>query len=144
MVQPLQQHPELNCTNLLSKITDAADFTNRNIVKAAVAQDGSILFFSRAAIPHYFRLEAEAPIYRQMGIMAFRTPFLSKYTALPETPFERVESIDLLRLLEHGYKILGVPTAYATVGVDQPQDVAIVESILQTDPQQRNLYARIT
>ncbi len=142
VVAPLQRCSDINCTNLLSRLTDDADFTDTNIVKAATNQAGFIMFFSRAPIPHFLH-NAECPIYRQMGIMAFRTPFLRKYTALPETPFERVESVDMLRLLEHGYRILGAPTEHATVGVDHPQDVPRVEDTLKTDSVQREVYERI-
>lgn len=143
VVAPLQHRADVDCTNLLSKIVDEAGFQDINIVKAATDQAGFIMYFSRAPIP-YFRHKADCPIFRQMGIMAFRTPFLSKYTALPETPFEQVESVDMLRLLEHGHKILGVPTTYATLGVDHPEDVPKVEHVLQANPVQRRLYERIT
>jgi 3-deoxy-manno-octulosonate cytidylyltransferase (CMP-KDO synthetase) len=142
VVTPLQQSSDIDCANLLSKLVDDADFRDVNIVKAATDTAGFIMFFSRASIPH-FRQRGDCPIYRQMGIMAFRRAFLHAYTKLPETPFERVESVDLLRLLEHGYKILGVPTEHATVGVDHAEDVARVERILRADPGQQALYAQI-
>lgn len=142
VVMPLQNSPSIECTNLLSKLVKDPDFQDLNIVKAATDTAGFIMFFSRAPIPH-FRQRGDCPIYRQMGIMAFRRAFLHAYTTLPETPFERVESIDLLRLLEHGYKIFGVPTEYATVGVDHAEDVARVEWLLETDPEQHAVYAQI-
>lgn len=142
VVTPLQQSPDIDCTNLLSKLIVDADFQDLNIVKAATDTAGFIMFFSRASIP-YFRQRGDCPIYRQMGIMAFRRAFLQAYTKLPETPFERVESVDLLRLLEHGYKILGVPTEHATVGVDHAEDVARVERMLEIDPEQQAVYAQI-
>lgn len=74
--------------------------------------------------------------------MAFRTPFLHRYTALSETPFEKVESVDMLRLLEHGYRILGVPTSEETYGVDHPGDIDKVLSVLKTDVRQQKLYKR--
>ena len=45
-----------------------------------------------------------------------------------------------MRVLEHGYRILGAPTDYPTIGVDHDFDVPIVENILRTDPVQRALY----
>jgi 3-deoxy-manno-octulosonate cytidylyltransferase (CMP-KDO synthetase) len=83
------------------------------------------------------------PIYRQTGIWGFRADFLRQYSALPRSPFEQAESIDMLRLMEHGYRILAVPTSYATIGVDRVEDIAVVEHILRTDDVQMDLYERI-
>lgn len=139
---PFYEHSELIAASVLSPLEGDADYTNPNVVKAACDQHGYILFYSRAPIP-YFQRPGLCPIYRETGIRAFRGDFLSTYTSLPETPFERVESVDMLRLLEHGYKIRGVPTDYVTIGVDHAEDVAKVEHILKTDPDQQALYEQI-
>lgn len=139
---PLLQSDDLSCVSLLSPLESEADYTNPNIVKAACDQNGYILFFSRAPIP-YFQRPGPCPVYRETGIRAFRADILQTYAALPETPFERVEAVDMLRLLEHGYKILGVPTEYTTIGVDHDYDVPRVEHILRTDSVQRALYEQI-
>lgn len=136
---PLRDRPDVVCTNLLSPLESDADLTNPNIVKAVCAQDGHILFFSRSPIPSY-RERVTCPVYRQTGIMAFRADLLRRYSALPETPFERAESVDMLRLLEHGLPIHGVVVDYPTVGVDRPEDVPAVEQWLQNNPLQRALY----
>ena len=139
---PFLERDDLTCVSLLSPLEGKADYTNPDIVKAACDQRGHILFFSRAPIP-YFQRPGSCPIYRETGIRAFRADFLQTYVDLPETPFERVESVDMLRLLEHGHTIFGVPTEYATVGVDHDYDVPRVEHILQTDPIQQALYEQI-
>ncbi|MDP6683397.1 MAG: 3-deoxy-manno-octulosonate cytidylyltransferase [Desulfobacterales bacterium] len=141
VVKPVQENDEIDCTNILSEIRNNNDFTDMNIVKTATDQKGFILYYSRSPIP-YYRLQGECPIYRQTGLMAFRTPFLHRYTALSETPFEKVESVDMLRLLEHGYRILGVPTSEETYGVDHPGDIDKVLSVLKTDVRQQKLYKR--
>lgn len=141
VVKPMHENPDLDCTNLLSEIKDPADFNDINIVKAATDLAGYIMYYSRSPIPN-FRVPGECPIYRQTGLMAFRTPFLHKFTALPETPFERVESVDMLRLLEHGYRVLGVPTTVETYGVDHPGDIDKVLSVLAAGEGQQLLYKR--
>ena len=139
---PFYEHSDLIAASLLSPLEGDADYTNPNVVKAARDQHGYILFYSRAAIP-YFQRPGPCPIYRETGVRAFRGDFLPTYTSLPETPFERVESVDMLRLLENGFKILGVSTDYVTIGVDHVEDVAKVEYILKTDPVQQALYEQI-
>lgn len=139
---PFFEYDDLTCVSLLSPLEGEADYSNPNIVKAACGQRGHVLFLSRAPIP-YFQRHGSCPIYRETGIRAFRADFLPTYVNLPETPFERVESVDMMRLLEHGYKILGVPTDYETIGVDHPEDVGKVEHILYSDSVQRALHERI-
>jgi 3-deoxy-manno-octulosonate cytidylyltransferase (CMP-KDO synthetase) len=141
VARPLLDDPSVRCTNLLSPLDSDADATNPNIVKAACDQHGDLLFLSRAPIP-YYRTPATCPLYRQTGIMAFRADLLRTFSQLPETPFERAEAIDMLRLLEHGYAIRGVVVDYPTVGVDRPEDVPIVERLLREDPTQRSIHQR--
>lgn len=141
--QPLLEDPTLNVVNLLSRLESSLDYDNPDIVKAVCDQQGKLIFLTRAAVPH-FRTRVPVPVFRQTGIMAFRADFLSRFSALPETPLERAESVDILRVLEHGIRVAGVVTEQATIGVDRPADVATVEAALREDRQQRDLFNRIT
>lgn len=139
VARPLIERPEVVCTNLLSPLESDDDLANPNIVKAVCAQDGRLMFLSRSPIPSY-RKRVTCPVYRQTGIMAFRADLLRKYSTLPETPFEQAESVDMLRLLEHGLPIHGVVVDYPTVGVDKPEHVPAVEEWLRGNAVQRALY----
>jgi len=139
---PLLADPSITCTNLLSPLESRADRDNPDIVKAACSQAGEVMFLSRSPIPHY-RMDVDCPVYRQTGIMGFRASLLRTYESLPATPFERAESIDMLRLLEHGYRITGVVVDCPTYGVDRPADVEVIEQLLRDDETQRGLHARI-
>lgn len=138
VAQPLLDRPDVVCTNLLSPLESQADLSNPNIVKAVCALDGRLMFLSRAPVPFY-RQHVKCPVFRQTGIMAFRTSLLRQYSALPETPFERAEAVDMLRLLEHGLPIHGVVVDYPTIGVDRPEDVPLVEHWLQSNDMQQVL-----
>lgn len=142
ITQPLLDDLAIQCTNLLSPLESAADYLNPNIVKAVINKQAEIMFLTRAAVP-YFRQQVEVPVYRQTGIMAFRTEFLHEFTSLSETSLERAESVDMLRVLEHGRRITGVVASYVTFGVDRPADVPIAERILNEDPVQRDLFRRV-
>jgi 3-deoxy-manno-octulosonate cytidylyltransferase (CMP-KDO synthetase) len=141
VVQPLVDDSALQCANLLSPLAGDADLSAPHIVKAVCDRRGDVMFLTRAAVPH-FRERVEVPVYRQTGIMAFRTTFLQRYSSMPETPLERAESVDMLRLLEHGVRIAGVVANYVTLGVDRPSDVPLIERVLREDPAQRVLHRR--
>ena len=141
VTKPLIDDPALDCVNLLSPISSEDDLSNPNIVKAVCDVAGNVIYLTRAPVP-YFRTRVDVPVYRQTGIMAFRTTFLNRYSALPETPLERAESVDMLRVLEHGIRIRGVVVDYVTQGVDNPSDVPLVQRVLREDPEQRALFER--
>lgn len=139
VTKPLMDDPKVVCVNLLSPLDSPDDLANPNIVKAVCDLAGNVIYLTRAAVPH-FRSSVDVPVFRQTGIMAFRKTFLDCYSALPETPLERAESIDMLRVLEHGIQIRGVVANYVTLGVDRPSDVSLVERVLREDPEQRALF----
>ena len=141
VTEPLVDDPTLDCVNLLSPLEAKADLTNPNIVKAVCDQRSHVMFLTRAPALHFLE-RLDVPIYRQTGIIAFRTSFLHWYSGMPETPLEKAESVDMLRVLEYGRRILGVVTDHATMGVDRPEDVPLVEQVLQDDPTQRELLER--
>ena len=107
-------------------IVDPADYFNPHVVKVTVDAAGDALYFSRAAIPAAGAPEAGPdmpPCNAHIGLYAFRREFLLRFAALPQTPLERIESLEQLRALEHGYRIRTVLTQHATVGVDTPEDL---------------------
>lgn len=142
VVQPLIDDPGLDVVNLLSPLESAGDYANPNIVKAVCDRGGNVIYLTRAPVP-FFRQQGSVPVYRQTGIMAFRAGFLPRFSALQETSLEKAESVDMLRVIEHGIRIRGVVVDYVTLGVDQPGDVEVIEEKLRNDPQQTALFERI-
>jgi 3-deoxy-manno-octulosonate cytidylyltransferase (CMP-KDO synthetase) len=113
-------------------IHDEAAFLNPNIVKVVVDSAGNALYFSRAPIP-YPRDDAHKQAiqaFRHIGIYAYRVGFLKKYASLSATPLEKIESLEQLRVLHHGYKIGVTVTENAPAsGVDTQADLDYVRSL---------------
>lgn len=130
--RPLIEDPSIPMGTLMSRITDAADLHNPNVVKVVVDQKGFALYFSRALIP-YARggATAETVYYYHPGLYVYRKEFLLTYAALPPTPLERAEKLEQLRALEHGYRIRVVETMHRPVSVDTPQDLEHVKHLMQ-------------
>jgi 3-deoxy-manno-octulosonate cytidylyltransferase (CMP-KDO synthetase) len=70
--------------------------------------------------------------YKHLGLYAYRREFLLRLAALPQTPLERTESLEQLRVLEHGYRIRAVETDHDSIGVDTPEDLEHVRNSLTT------------
>jgi 3-deoxy-manno-octulosonate cytidylyltransferase (CMP-KDO synthetase) len=119
--------------NLLSRIYTTQDHEDPNVVKVVSAPDQRALYFSRAPIPSTYR-DKDALIYQQTGLIGFSCGFLKEFSDLPQTPLEKVESIDMLRVLEHGLPLRVVYTDKETVAVDVPSDLVRAEKILENDP----------
>ena len=90
-------------------------------VKVITDISGNAIYFSRAPIP-YFRTEGEVPLYHHMGLYAFRRDFLMLYKTLPQTPLEKAESLEQLRVLEHGYRIRVCLTDEKTLEINTPEE----------------------
>jgi 3-deoxy-manno-octulosonate cytidylyltransferase (CMP-KDO synthetase) len=87
------------------------------------------LYFSRAPIP-YYREMLKAPVYNHIGIYAFRRDFLMHYKTLPPTPLEKVESLEQLRVLEHGYKIRVCLVEGKTLEINTPEEYEEAQSFV--------------
>jgi 3-deoxy-manno-octulosonate cytidylyltransferase (CMP-KDO synthetase) len=130
-VAPFAADPGVVITTLYRRITDPADLKNPNIVKVAIDRGGFALYFSRAPIP-YIRDPRGGwpPLYRHIGLYAYRRSALMVVAALEPTPLERAEGLEQLRALEHGIRIKTVETAYESVEVDTPEDLEHVRRLL--------------
>jgi len=128
--------------NLGSRLMRDEDHDDINTVKVVADPNDRVLYFSRAPIPSRARVKA-VPMYQQTGVMGFAAAFLDRFSALPQTPLEIIESVDMLRVLEHGLPISLVRTDRETIGVDTPADLARAENMLRGDPvTERYLHAR--
>ena len=56
-----------------------------------------------------------------------------KYSELKPTPLELSESVDMMRFLEHGYKVRMVETKYDTYSVDTRDDLNRVQQLMESD-----------
>jgi len=131
-VEPLLSDPRLEMSTLRRRIADPAEHENPNVTKVVVDQDGYALFFSRAPIPYTRPGQPPAPLWAHVGLYVYRRQTLLRLAALPQTPMERAEALEQLRAVEHGIRIKVVKTAYASVGVDTPEDLARVRALLAT------------
>lgn len=129
-VQPLLDDEEVQVVNLLGEIKDKDEFEDRNCIKVVCDLQLNALYFSREPIPTAVKVP-NIPMYKQVCIIPFRRDFLIAYNRMTPTPLEVVESVDMMRILEHGMKVKMAPTKYSTHAVDTPEDLKKVEKLIQ-------------
>jgi 3-deoxy-manno-octulosonate cytidylyltransferase (CMP-KDO synthetase) len=80
------------------------------------------------------RIPDGLPVYRHIGIYAYRCGFLRHYTRLEPPPIERFEALEQLRALWHGFRITVAITGQAPeAGVDTPADLETVRRLFASD-----------
>ena len=129
-VQPMLDDVTIQVTNLLGKIKDIAEFEDRNCIKVVCDIKGNAMYFSREAIPTRCKAD-DIPMGKQVCIIPFRRDYLIEYTKLAPTPLEIAESVDMMRILEHGMKVRMVPTLHDTQAVDTPTDLQKVAGLMR-------------
>jgi len=99
--------------------TKGADSQNDpSKVKVVTSNSGAALYFSRSPIPHNSQTWL-----RHVGLYAYRPNALERFSKLPQSPLERSESLEQLRLLQNDMKIHVSTVADAGFGgVDVKED----------------------
>ncbi len=145
-VQPLLDDPEIVMSTTAEKLTRAADLLNPNVVKVVMDKRGNALYFSRAVIPFPRALidmgaeisaitmeqqpELLAHYYKHTGLYVYRHNFLLQFITWPRTALEKIESLEQLRVLEHGHTIRVIVVEQHSMGIDTATDLAQARQLL--------------
>jgi 3-deoxy-manno-octulosonate cytidylyltransferase (CMP-KDO synthetase) len=140
VAESLASHGSADIATACHAIHDMASMFNQNIVKVVLDRMGYAMYFSRAPIPYGrdafqnmpTRLPPEMPVYRHIGLYAYRAAFLKTYQQLAPAAVEQFEALEQLRALWHGHKIAVAVTALApAAGVDTAEDLAKVRALFK-------------
>jgi 3-deoxy-manno-octulosonate cytidylyltransferase (CMP-KDO synthetase) len=130
LIQALKNYPQAAIATLYQSITHYQDLINPNNVKLVSDEDGYALYFSRAAIPYSRKcfddnkLDDSIHYKHHIGLYAYRAQFLKCFYQLPVSALEKTESLEQLRAMSNGYKII-TEQAKQTMphGIDTMQDL---------------------
>ncbi|MBI2929553.1 MAG: 3-deoxy-manno-octulosonate cytidylyltransferase [Verrucomicrobia bacterium] len=163
-VQPLLDDPALPMATLMHPVVRSEDFANPSVVKVVVDRAGNALYFSRSLIPYPRQIISPSPpsqppsspdsarergveggegqkyvphrVFEHVGLYVYRRDFLLTLAGLSPTPLEQIESLEQLRVLEHGYKVRVVESRAADheftgFSVDTAEDIERAEQMLR-------------
>lgn len=128
-VSPLLKDSMVKVSNLLGKIESINEFEDRNCIKVVCDLESNAIYFSREPIPTRTRT-SDIPMGKQVCVISFTRDFLLQYINMPPTPLEIAESVDMMRVLENGYKVKMVPTDFKSYSIDVEKDKEKVEEYL--------------
>jgi len=129
LVRTMLENDSINMATAIKRIDNKDEIMDPNVVKVVIDKEGFALYFSRSPIP-FERSEQSKSFYKHLGLYAYTKDFLFTFTNLPKSELEKVESLEQLRALEHGYKIKTIETKFETVGIDTPEDLEKAKKVI--------------
>ena len=133
-VAPMLEDAALVCTNLMARITDLETLEDPNEVKVVFDRNRDALYMSREPIPSLKKGGAFDHAWKQVCVIPFTNRFLHQFSRLEPTPLEIRESVDMMRAIEHGFKVRMVPCEATGLSVDTEGDRAEAEREMAKDP----------
>ena len=131
LVQNLQENGDVPMATLAYPETDNHDLTDPGVVKVVLDAKWRALYFSRSPIPAVRDRSSPPPYYKHLGFYGYRNGFLQEFTKLSPGVLEKLEKLEQLRALEHGFSISVVITPFDSISVDTPEDLARVRKIME-------------
>ena len=129
-VEVLEKDHRVLMSTVVIPMQNQQEWLDPNVVKAVLAANGDVLYFSRAPIP-YPREGGVSKSYKHMGLYGYRPSWLHRMAALRPTPLELTEKLEQLRAMENGVVIRAAIRKVESIAVDVPADVKKVEKYLK-------------
>ncbi|ABM62019.1 3-deoxy-manno-octulosonate cytidylyltransferase [Halorhodospira halophila] len=141
VAERLDTDPDAAIATLATPVTAADELFEPSVVKVVRDHRDHALYFSRAPVPwdrdRFDGIDdgavAAGGWLRHLGLYAYRAAFLRRFPGLEPAPPERLESLEQLRALWHGFAIQVAATDQRPgPGVDTPADLEAVARRLQS------------
>jgi 3-deoxy-manno-octulosonate cytidylyltransferase (CMP-KDO synthetase) len=130
--------------NATGSIHAPEELDRHSFVKCIVGKNGRIILCFRRS-PSYSSFDKQQSFIRKiLGIIAYKKNFLIDLTKLTPTPIEQAESIEQMRIIENGYSMRSICVDQSLPSVNEPDDVAIVLSHIQSSDEQKKLLVKYT
>jgi 3-deoxy-manno-octulosonate cytidylyltransferase (CMP-KDO synthetase) len=131
LVRSLQGNSDVPMATLAYPDTDKNDLSDPGVVKVVLDLKGRALYFSRSPIPVFRDRSSPPPYYKHLGFYGYRNGFLQQFTKLSPGILEKLEKLEQLRVLEHGFSISVVVSPFDSISVDTPEDLARIRKIME-------------
>ena len=113
---------KIDVVSLMSRMNIKKQIINPNNVKVVVDKNNDSIIFTRSVIP-YQRSDINPIFYKHVGIYGFRKSFLKDFSKYGQTPLEKSEKIEALRIVENGKKIRMIEIFNEHISIDTPEDL---------------------
>lgn len=131
LVRALDADGSVALALLAKRIEREEELSAKDTVKVTFTEAGRALYFSRSRIP--FPRNEGGVWYKHIGPYGWRRDFLLEFASWEQTPLERTESLEMLRVLERGFAIQCIETFRDTIEIDTPEDAARLAKYLRAN-----------
>ena len=142
-IEPFYKNPNLQISNLMTKIKNPVDVVNFTVPKVITNKDGIGIYLTRATAP-YPKGRLDYAYYKQVCVYGFRPEALRFFCdygkKYGEAKIEAVEDIEILRFIENGYKVQYIEVESESIAVDTPKDLEKVRKIVQDRIKEKEIY----
>ena len=128
-VYPFFENPDLQITNLMTKIKDPVDVVNFTVPKVITNADNIGVYLTRSTAP-YPKGSRDYSYYKQVCVYGFKPEALQFYCSSPRGKIESIEDIEILRFIEAGYRVQYIEVDSETVAVDTQNDLEKVNRLI--------------
>ena len=133
-IRPFYNNPELQVTNLMTKIMDPIEVVNSTVPKVITNMDGVGIYLTRATAP-YPKGSIAFNYYKQVCVYGFRPDALKFFCEYGQkygkAKVEAIEDIEILRFIENGYRVQYIEVESDTVAVDTEKDLIKVRQLIK-------------
>lgn len=133
-IKPFYDNPDLQLTNLMTKIKDPVDVVNCTVPKVITNKEGFGIYLTRATAP-YPKGSLTYDYYKQVCVYGFKPEALRFYCEYGKkygkAKIEAIEDIEILRFIENGYKVQYIEVDSETVAVDTEKDLRRVRELMK-------------
>lgn len=129
-VRVLENNQKIRIATAAFPVLQSEYLDNPNLVKVAVDASGYAIDFSRRPITITGQ---KINNYGHAGIYVYRKDFLIEYARLPQTSREIAESLEQLRIIEHGHKIGVAIINKPLLSVNTPEDLAVANRVFSQE-----------
>ncbi len=132
-IKPLLEDDNVLISNLCTEAS-VEDLADPGEVKVVCDLKMNAIYMSRSPIPSVAHEEVRSKWWKQVCVMPFRWHFMKKFNHdLAPTPLELQESIEMIRAIQHGYKVRMIPSPYLSKSVDTDIDRIEAEKLMRSD-----------
>lgn len=130
-IEPFYNIPNLQVSNLMTKITNPVDVANPTIPKVITNKDNIGIYLTRAIAP-YPKGRIDFNYYKQVCIYGFTPEALDFFCKTERGSLEKIEDIEILRFIENDYKVQYIEVLSDTIAVDTIADLEKVRAVVES------------
>lgn len=144
MIAAIQAAPTNDAWNATAPINHPEELDRHSFVKCAVTKAGNIIYaFRRSPSVSQFS-DQQRYIRKVLGLIAYRRDFLLQLVGMEPGLVEQYESIEQMRIVEGGGRLVSVAVDESLPSVNEPHEADIVLEYIRTNSEQQQLLDRIS